>query len=157
MKWISVEEEYPVNTETVFITDGLDISTAHFFGMEDDENGNSVPRWANQFNHITGKYIEHPTHWMAVDDFLVWTMVTLETVKDVVWKSFDEESPQWFSLVVVHNSKDLVRARYLGSNEEGVLALNSIDDANEVDGQYTHWMYLAHYRAHEIFREQSKE
>ncbi len=67
--WIKAADLKPPNSNKVLITDGKDISCAHWFdkfaGRPDDPG-----EWVNQHERITGGYIDNPTHWAMIDSLL---------------------------------------------------------------------------------------
>lgn len=70
--WISVKERYPEHSKVVLITDGKNISTAHWFAHRYNPNKNmrdSGPAWVNQHSTLTG-WVDEPTHWMEPTDLL---------------------------------------------------------------------------------------
>ncbi len=62
--WFDVKTQLPSTSDKVIITDGFKISTAHYFGFDDE----GKIWWANQHDKITG-FVENVTHWMTFENF----------------------------------------------------------------------------------------
>lgn len=63
--WVDVKEGMPDNSEVVLITDGVNLSTAHWFEQRRKPRTNELlgGAWVNQHFPITGR-VTRPTHWM---------------------------------------------------------------------------------------------
>lgn len=80
--WISVNDRLPEDSQKVLITDGTNVSCAHYFGLKDERHeakndGKAGDHWwANQFDRMTGGFVHEPTHWMPVAALLNLEMPT---------------------------------------------------------------------------------
>ena len=70
--WVSVAEHLPDDSRKVLITDGVNVSAAHYFvRSRDPRTGETFgPEWVNQFERLTGGYVEAPTHWAEISFLL---------------------------------------------------------------------------------------
>jgi len=77
--WISVEDELPDDSRKVLITDGVNISCAHWFRHRykpdhtkpEEEWEDKGPAWVNQHERLTGDFIEEPGWWMDIKYLLL--------------------------------------------------------------------------------------
>lgn len=68
--WISVGRALPSDSRKVLITDGVNVSCAHYFARWYNRP-EMPPDWVNQHERITGGYITQPTHWRDVHSLLL--------------------------------------------------------------------------------------
>lgn len=69
-KWINVKVK-PDDSRAVLVTDGKDLSIAHWFNCllkPPDYKIKHPGEWCNQHDRLTGPYIENITHWMDIED-----------------------------------------------------------------------------------------
>ena len=73
MNWIPISKP-PSNSRKVLITDGRDISCAHYFKiLYNSTTGEEIgPEWGNQWEKITNNYIddENITHWAEIEELI---------------------------------------------------------------------------------------
>lgn len=72
INWINADKQKPNHSSAVLITDGKDISVAHWFNsMFNPRTNETLPGdWVNQHERLTGGYIENPTYWAEIVDLL---------------------------------------------------------------------------------------
>lgn len=77
MNWVSVKEKMPPTSNKVLITDGYNISAAHWFDKFAPPHENDPGEWVNQHERLTGGWVAHPTHWASIEEFLSDTQIEL--------------------------------------------------------------------------------
>jgi hypothetical protein len=72
-EWIAVDDSMPVDSSACLVTDGKNISVAHWFSsLYSPSTGETRPgEWVNQHDRITGGFVELVTHWMPMQTFAV--------------------------------------------------------------------------------------